>query len=74
MLSIEQYQTLLGKVPDINKELRKNGVNIGDDDAEADADDLEDGESDKKPAKSSRDKKKKANIEATSDEAEDDSE
>ncbi|ROW13292.1 hypothetical protein VPNG_05426 [Cytospora leucostoma] len=85
MLSIEQYKTLLGSVPDINKELRKNGVAIGDEDDEADAGDENDvGDSDEAPAKSAKSAKnennstakkhkgKKANIEATSDEAEDD--
>lgn len=72
MLSIEQYQTLLGKIPDINKELRKQGVAIDEDDSGDDAEEPEDDDSDKKPVKSARDKKKKANIEATSDEAEDD--
>lgn len=38
MLSVEQYQTLLSTAPEINKELRKNGVKIGDEDADADAD------------------------------------
>ncbi|KUI58444.1 Putative RNA polymerase II transcriptional coactivator [Cytospora mali] len=75
MLSVEQYQTLLGTVPDINKELRKNGVNIGGEDAEADVDEDDDGESDEKPVKSNKKEKKskRSNFEATSDEAEDDS-
>lgn len=98
MLSVEQYQTLLSTVPAINKELRKNGVKIGDEAAEAvaagDADEDatdknaveedDDSEPDKKPAKSTKvkmekvekkhepaetkPKGKKANIEATSDE------
>ncbi|KUI74171.1 Putative RNA polymerase II transcriptional coactivator [Cytospora mali] len=75
MLSVEQYQTLLGTVPDINKELRKNGVNIGDEGAEADVDGGDDGDSDEKPVTSTKKEKKskKSNFEATSDEAEDDS-
>lgn len=80
MLSVEQYSTLLGSVPAINKELRKHGVSIGDEGDEADAGDENDiGESDEAPAKSVKEQKsavkkpkgKKANIEATSDEAED---
>lgn len=85
MLSIDQYQTLLGTVPDINKELRKNGVKIGDEEAEPDADEEKHVDSDEKPTKvkearkekpTSTDKKLKgkSNIEATSDEAEEDSE
>lgn len=70
MLSIEQYQTLVGAVPAITKELRKHGVKIaGSDAAEDDAEE----EEEEKPAKPSKkaSKSKKANIEATSDEAED---
>ncbi|KAK7737902.1 hypothetical protein SLS53_006280 [Cytospora paraplurivora] len=82
MLSIEQYKTLLSNVPAINKELRKNGVAVGDEDDEADAGDENGvGDSDEAPAQSVKKEKKstakkhkgkKANIEATSDEAEDD--
>lgn len=71
MLSVEQYQTLLGNVPAITKELRKHGVKIaGGDAAEEDA---EEDEEDEKPSRSKKKgpKPKKANIEATSDEAED---
>lgn len=70
MLSIDQYKALADLVPAINDELRKKGVSI--EKQEVDADD-----SDEKPAKSiikaKKDKTaaKKANIEATSDEDED---
>ncbi|KAJ0119967.1 transcriptional coactivator p15 family protein [Diaporthe amygdali] len=74
MLSVEQYQTLVGNVPAITKELRKHGVKIAggdaaEDDAEVDAEE----ELDEKPVKSKKkdSKAKKANIEATSDEDED---
>lgn len=70
MLSVEQYQTLVGSVPAITKELRKHGVKIAGDAVE---DDAEEEDEDEKPARSSKkeSKAKKANIEATSDEAED---
>lgn len=74
MLSVEQYQSLAGLIPSINKELRKQGVDIdGSDDG--DKDDKEDTEEGPvKPSKSSKSKSKgeskKANIEATSDEDE----
>lgn len=64
MLSVDQFQTLVGTVPAITKELRKHGVKIAEDDAEEDED-----EKPTRPKKES--KSKKANIEATSDEAED---
>lgn len=72
MLSVDQYQTLVGNVPAITKELRKHGVKIAGGDAAAE-DDAEEEDEDEKPAKSSKkgSKSKKANIEATSDEAED---
>ncbi|ROV92781.1 hypothetical protein VMCG_09047 [Cytospora schulzeri] len=70
MLSVEQYQTLLSTVPAINKELRNNGVKIGDEDAESNAGEEaadeeaaeeDDGsESDKKPTKSTKVKKETA--------------
>lgn len=72
MLSVEQYQTLVGNVPAITKELRKHGVKIaGGAAAEDDAEEEE--EEDEKPARSKKKepKSKKANIEATSDEGED---
>lgn len=71
MLSVEQYQTLVGNVPAISKELRKHGVKIAGGDAVEDDD--EEADEDEKPARSSKkeSKSKKANIEATSDEAED---
>ncbi|KAK7698668.1 hypothetical protein SLS64_012279 [Diaporthe eres] len=70
MLSVEQYQTLVGSVPAITKELRKHGVKIAGDAVE---DDAEEADEDEKPARSSKkeSKSKKANIEATSDEGED---
>ena len=71
MLSVDQYQTLVGNVPAITKELRKHGVKVaGGDAAEDDAEEEDEGE---KPARSSKkeSKSKRANIEATSDEAED---
>ncbi|KAK2616012.1 hypothetical protein N8I77_002731 [Diaporthe amygdali] len=74
MLSVEQYQTLVGNVPAITKELRKHGVKIaGGDAAEDDAEDDAEEEVDEKPVKSKKkdSKAKKANIEATSDEDED---
>ncbi|KAL1853127.1 Transcriptional Coactivator p15 (PC4) [Diaporthe australafricana] len=73
-LSIEQYQTFVGAVPAITKELRKNGVKVADADAAGDdAEEEQEEEEDAKPAKSKKkeSKSKKANIEATSDEAED---
>lgn len=71
MLSVEQYQTLVGNVPAITKELRKHGVKIAGGDAVED--DAEEEDEDEKSAKSSKkeSKSKKANIEATSDEEED---
>lgn len=72
-LSVEQYQTFVGAVPAITKELRKHGVKVaGPDVAEDDAEEAGEDE-DEKPAKSKKkeSKSKKANIEATSDEAED---
>lgn len=71
MLSVEQYQTLVGSVPAITKELCKHGVKIAGGDAAED--DAEEEDEDEKPARSSKkeSKAKKANIEATSDEAED---
>lgn len=71
MLSVEQYQALTGLIPAINAELRNKGVELDGDDANEDED-----ESEAVPVKSSKsDKmkkqsKKKANIEATSDEDE----
>jgi hypothetical protein len=71
MLSIEQYQTLVGAVPAITKDLRKHGVKIaGGDAAEDDAGEEEEDEKPAKPKKKES-KSKKANIEATSDEGED---
>lgn len=71
MLSIDQFQTLVGTVPAITKELRKHGVKIAG--ANAAEDDAEEEVEDEKPARSNKkeSKSKKANIEATSDEAED---
>lgn len=70
MLSVEQYQTLVGNVPAITKELRKHGVKIAGGDAADDGAEEED--EDEKPSRSKKGSKaKKANIEATSDEAED---
>lgn len=73
MLSIDQYKTLAGLIPAVNEELRKKGVDV-------DGKEVEDSDSgsDEKPAKSSKKptknksaSKKRANIEATSDEDED---
>lgn len=72
MLNIEQYQALIGAVPAITKELGKHGVKVaGGDAAEDDAEEEE--EEEEKPAKSKKkaSKSKKANIDATSDEGED---
>lgn len=68
MLSIDQYKALAGLVPAINDELRKKGVSI--DGKENDSDESD--EQHAKPTKKSKDKSvsKKANIEATSDEDE----
>lgn len=76
-LTVEQYQSLVGIVPAINQELRKQGMAL-DGDVIEDEDDNEDEDEDEKPAKASKKSKKtkveskKANIEATSDEGEDD--
>lgn len=69
MLSVDQFQTLVGTIPAITNELRKHGVKIAG--GNAAEDDAEEGE-DEKPARPKKESKsKKANIEATSDEAED---
>ncbi|CAN8106398.1 unnamed protein product [Discula destructiva] len=86
-LSLEQYQSLVGFIPSINKQLRKNGVVLDGDvvdegEEEDDEDEDEDEDEEGKPATVSRSSKKssqkakaqskkKANIEATSDEGED---
>ncbi|KAG8158607.1 hypothetical protein KVR01_011729 [Diaporthe batatas] len=72
MLNVEQYQALVGAVPAITKELGKHGVKVAGQGGDAVEDDAE--EEDEKPAKSKKkeSKSKKANIEATSDEEEDD--
>lgn len=70
MLSVDQFQTLVGTVPAITKELRKHGVKIAG--GNAAEDDAEEEDEDEKPARPKKESKsKKANIEATSDEAED---
>lgn len=71
MLSVEQYETLVGNVPAITNELRKHGVKIAG--GGAAEDDAEEEDEDEKPARSKKkeSKSKKANIEATSDEGED---
>lgn len=70
MLSVDQFQTLVGTVPAITNELRKHGVKIAGGNAAQDVAEEED--EDEKPARSKKESKsKKANIEATSDEAED---
>ncbi|KAI3395032.1 hypothetical protein diail_1855 [Diaporthe ilicicola] len=72
MLSVDQYQTFIGAIPAITKDLRKHGVKVELEGADA-ADDAEEQGEDEKPAKSNKkaSKSKKANIDATSDEAED---
>lgn len=75
-LTVEQYQSLVGIVPAINQQLRKNGVALDGDVIEDDVED-EDEDEDEKPAKATKKSKKtkveskKANIEATSDEDDD---
>lgn len=75
MLTIEQYNALLEALPAVNAELRSKGHEIPD--VFAAAPDTSAAESSAKPAKStSKDQKKKnkkMNIEATSDEEENDS-
>lgn len=68
-LSIEQYQALLGLVPSINEQLRNNGVALDDD--EVGNGGLDEPVKASKKAQKSKAEFKKANIEATSDEDED---
>lgn len=67
-LSVEQYQALLGLVPSINDQLRKNGVVLDDDAVEHGG--LDEVVKASKKSKKSKAETKKANIEATSDEDE----
>jgi hypothetical protein len=67
-LTIDQYQTLLKAVPEINASLKSMGIDVS-----ANAADLgEDSEEEAKPQKRIKPKKEtKSNIEATSEEEED---
>lgn len=67
-LTIEQYQALLKAIPEINADLQAMGIDVSGNDKEDD----EAMEEDSLPKKRVRAKKDtKANIEATSDEDED---
>ncbi|KAJ4395950.1 hypothetical protein N0V93_000166 [Gnomoniopsis smithogilvyi] len=67
-LSIEQYQALLGLVPSINEQLRKNGVAL--DDGAVESGTLDEAAKSSTKSKKAKAESKKANIEATSDEEE----
>ncbi|KAE9378061.1 PC4-domain-containing protein [Stipitochalara longipes BDJ] len=68
-LSIDQYKALLQAIPAINAQLKEMGIALGETADEMDEDEPED---DEKPQKRIKAKKtEKANIEATSDEDED---
>lgn len=70
MLSVEQYQALAGLIPSINKELRKNGVDLDEEDEADQEDEVRFTEKSSKSALKTTRKSNKANIEATSDEDE----
>lgn len=68
-MTIEQYQLLLKAIPEINAELKAQGIDVSDENKEDD--DEKAMEEDEMPKKRVRAKKdSKANIEATSDEEE----
>lgn len=70
MLSVDQYKALADLVPTINDELRKKGVSIDGKEVDSEGSDEKPANATKKPKDKST--SKKANIEATSDEGEDD--
>lgn len=68
-MTIEQYQLLLKAIPEINADLKAQGIDVsGEDKADVDDDPMEEDEEPRKRVKAKKDTK--ANIEATSDEEE----
>ncbi|KAI1176540.1 transcriptional Coactivator p15-domain-containing protein [Nemania sp. FL0916] len=70
MLSLEQYNALLGAIPDVNAELQSKGFQVSSTPADAPSSSALEPVTES-PSKKERKRKKKMNIEATSDEEED---
>lgn len=73
MLTLEQYNALLGAIPDVNAELQSKGHQVPETSTDAaPSSSVPKPASTKSPSKEQKRKKKKMNIEATSDEDESD--